>query len=164
MKALIVYFSVTGRNGQIAKALDQALRERGYSAERFYLEPVKKMSVTGAIARSVFARPMELTRIPDLTGYDLLAIVGPVWASRVNPPVRAFLNAVSHMEGRTVINVVGGFNPHENVVKEIDRELRRRKAGPIISSAVRMRDVDTPEKTMIIAREIVGHLPEESGP
>jgi hypothetical protein len=161
VRAMIVYFSVTGRNGQIAKALDQALRENGYAPERFFLEPTRKLGVAGAIATAVLARTVELTGMPDLTGSDLVAIVGPVWASRVNPPVRAFLNALPDLGGKTVINIVGGYNPHENVVKEIDRELRQRNAGLVVSSAVRMRDVDTPEKTIIIARDIVARISEK---
>lgn len=154
MKATIVCFSATGKNAQIAKALEAALSESGYESERVFLQPARKMGVMRAVFLSLFARSVELIDPPVVGEEDLLAIVGPVWAGSINPPVRTFLKTLPDLGGRTVINLVGGYNPHASVVREINHMLKNRNAGMIVSEPLRMRVVDTPEKLEDTVRRI----------
>lgn len=155
MKATIVYFSVSGKNGQVAKALDAAFQQQGYTVERAFLKPAKPMGVVTGVLRSVFGRGIELDNPPVIEGHDVLAVVGPVWGSAVCPPVRTFVESVTDLGGKPAINLVCGYNPHQNVVRTINHELKRHNVGRIVSEAVRLRDVDTPEKMKALVERIV---------
>ncbi|TVQ37121.1 MAG: flavodoxin family protein [Spirochaetaceae bacterium] len=155
MKATVVYFSVSGKNEQVAKAIDRELKEKGHTTDVVYLQPKRPMGVIKAVINSVFSRSVELAEQYSAGDAELLVLVGPVWASSVNPVTRAFLAQLTDLGGRRVVNVVGGFNPHVNVVREINKQLKAHKAGPIVSRALRMRDVDNPDKMAAVAAEIV---------
>ena len=155
MQATVAYFSVSGKNEQMAKAIDRELREKGHSTELVYLKPARPMGVISAVFHSVFSRSVELAERYTVGEGELLVLVGPVWASSVNPVTRAFLAQLSDLGGKRVINLVCGFSPHENVVREINKQLKTHGAGKIVSKAVRLRDIDSPDKMAAVAADAV---------
>ncbi len=155
MQATVAYFSVSGKNEQMAKAIDRELREKGHSTELVYLKPTRPVKVISAVFQSVFSRSVELAEHYTVGEAELLVLVGPVWASSVNPVTRAFLAQLSDLGGKPVINLVCGFSPHENVVHEINKQLKTHGAGRIVSKAVRLRDIDSPDKTAALAADVV---------
>ena len=164
MKVNVVYYSRSGKNEQVAKAIARALENRGHTAELDRLETTNpNAKIISTIFMSVFRSPAKLINPPDVSDGDLLVLVGPVWASAMCPAMRAFLTTLPDLGGRKVLNIVGGFNPHETVVRDINHKIKPHHSGQIISDALRMRDVDTPEKTIIIAREIAGRVVDGSG-
>ena len=155
MQATVVYFSVSGKNEQMAKAVERELREKGHRTELVFLKPRRLIGVIGGVFLSVLSRTVELSERYSAGDGDLLVLVGPVWASSMNPITRSFLAQLTDLEGRRVINLVCGFNPHDNVVREINKQLKAHKAGKIVSRAVRLRDIDTPDKMAALAAEVV---------
>jgi multimeric flavodoxin WrbA len=153
--ATIVYYSVSGRNEQVARAVERELNTRGATTKLRLLQPRKSMGVIRGALMSVFGRPVELEDATMVGNDDLLVVVGPVWASSINPPMRAFLETLPDLARRRVINLVCGFNPHPEVVKSINKLLEHHHAGPIVSRAIRLRDIDDPDKTAELVAQVV---------
>lgn len=155
MKATVAYFSVTGRNEQVAREIERELADRGVTVERVFLKPKKGMGAVGGAIRSLFNRPVELDlpRLPDPA--DLLALVGPVYASSVCPPVASFLRDLGELDGAKVINVVCGYNTHPDVIGTINGRLKALGSGSIVDRTVRLKDIDSPDRIAALARSVV---------
>ncbi len=162
MQATVVYFSVSGKNEQMAKALDRDLREKGHNSVLVFLKPRRLVGVIGSVLLSVFSRPLELSEDYGAVEGDLLVLVGPVWASSINPVTRAFLNQLKDLGGMRAINLVCGFSPHPNVVRQINRKLKEHHAGKIVSRPVRLRDIDSYDKMMALSDELIKEVTQTS--
>ncbi len=137
MQATVVYFSVSGKNEQLAQAISRELDSRGISVDFVQLVPKRRTGATLGALMAALRRPADLKDYPTLGYEDLLVLVSPVWAGAMTPAVRAFVTNLPSLGGRRVINVVCGFHPHERVVESINKKLKTRGAGPIVSRAVR---------------------------
>ena len=155
MKATVAYFSVTGRNEQVAEAIERELVDRGVTVERVFLKPRKSMGAVGSAIRSLFNRPVELDLRQSPEPADLLALVGPVYASSVCPPVATYLRSLTGLDGAKVINVVCGYNTHPEVIRTINGRLRALGSGPIVERTVRLKDIDSPDRVATLARDVV---------
>jgi flavodoxin len=107
-KILVVYYSLTGNTARVAR--DIAART---GAE---LESLRDPSHgTGAIGfmkacvdalRGSVPKVGPLTR--DITGYDLTIIGTPVWARRMTPAIRAYLQIIRGRTARVAFFVTSG--------------------------------------------------------
>ncbi|TVR68395.1 MAG: flavodoxin family protein [Spirochaetaceae bacterium] len=159
MKTNVVYFSRTGNNGRLARAIARALEDKGHAAELNQLKTTHpNASVIPTVLMSVFKMPARLVDPPVIKDGDLLVLVGPVWASAMCPAIRAFLGTLPDLGGRKVLNIVAGFNPHENVVRDINHKIKTHNSGLIVSDALRLRDVDNPEKMSEYAEGMVKRI------
>ena len=156
MDATLAYFSVTGRNEQVARAIERELNAREVTTASVILKPKKEMGAVAGAIRSLLNRPIELAEPVAPVESGLLVLVGPVYASSVSPPVAAYLRGLQSLDGKRVINVVCGFNTHPDVVQSINRRLKALGCSRIVDRAIRLRDIDTPEKTAALAAELVG--------
>ncbi len=138
MQATVVYFSVSGKSEELAQAISRELDSRGVGVDVVRLMPKHPHGATLGALMAAMRRPAELEQYPKLGDEDLLVLVSPVWAATMTPAVREFLTHLPELGGRRVINAVCGFHPHERAVERINRELRARGAGSIVSRAVRV--------------------------
>ena len=155
MDATVAYFSVTGRNEEVARAIERELTRREVTTTSVFLKPKKEMGAVGSAIRSLLNRPVELAEPVAPVETGLLVIVGPVYASSVSPPVAAYLRGLQSLDAKRIINVVCGFNTHPDVVQAINRQLKSLGCGRIVDRAIRLRDIDSPEKTAELAAELV---------
>jgi hypothetical protein len=155
LDATVAYFSATGKNEQVARAIERELSSRGVTTATVFLKPRKEMGAVGGAIRSLLNRPVELAEPVAPVRTELLVLVGPVYASSISPPIAAYLRGLSPLEGRRVINVVCGFNTHPDVAESIGRRLKALGCGRIVDRAIRLRDVDSPEKSAALAAELV---------
>ena len=155
MHATIVYFSSTGRNEQMAKAVERELAGDGYETKLISLKPKKTIGATMGSLMAMFGRTVELVGDITVPEGDMLVLVSPTWAGYICPPMLTFLKQLPDLGGRKVINLVCSFNPHPNVEHQIDKMVKAHKSGPIVSRAIRLKDIDNPEKTAAKAKEIV---------
>jgi flavodoxin len=97
-RILVVYYSMSGNTQRVAKDLAaylgadlQRLRERTHRRGfRGYLR---------AVFDSLRARPASLIHTArDAAGYDLIIVGTPIWAGRITPAVRTYLES---LRGRT---------------------------------------------------------------
>ncbi len=155
MKAKVVYFSRTGKNKRVAEAIAQALTDDGNTVELERIETTKPgATLVFGVAMSVLKIPAKLVDPPSVDDGDLLVLVSPVWASSMCPAIRAFLATLPDLQGRTVLNVVCGYNAHESVARSINHEIKRHNAGTIVMESIRLRDVETPENLADYAHRI----------
>lgn len=94
MKTLVIYYSKTGNTKLIAENLAQKL-----NADILALKPKKEIKSDGFMLyfrggfQSMTKKKIKLESIEtDFTDYDLILLGTPVWAWRLNPVVRSFLN------------------------------------------------------------------------
>ncbi|TVR68394.1 MAG: hypothetical protein EA427_10820 [Spirochaetaceae bacterium] len=154
MKTLVVYYSITGRNEQLAKGVRDAFTRRGHTAEIHGLKTVVPLSALTGVLMSVLRRPSKLAALPPVEDAEILVIVGPVWASSLCPAVRAFLNALDNLEGKSIVNLVVGYGIYEQLMRKINHTLKVRKADKVVSRALRLKDMDSHDKIDDLANEV----------
>lgn len=102
MKAIVVYYSLTGKTKSIAEGLAKEL-----GCETKQIEEVKKRSIVGAYILGAFTamrgkvseiRPLDI----DMQAYDTVVIATPVWASSPVPAINAFVANTSFKNKNTV--------------------------------------------------------------
>ena len=91
MKPIVVYYSRTGTTKKLAEAMAQAL---GCDIEEL-VDTQKRSGMSGWLRCGRQAMNESLTTLEplkkDISQYDMVIIGGPVWASKISVPVRAFL-------------------------------------------------------------------------
>ena len=110
MKAIVVYYSLTGKTRSIAEGL---AKELGCEAKR--IEEVRKRSVLGAYVLGAFAamrgKTSEIVNMNiDMQAYDTVVIATPVWASSPVPAVNAFVanNSFENKDAVVIISSASG--------------------------------------------------------
>ena len=94
MKAVVVYYSLTGNTALVARMIGKAL-----GADMIRLKPEKEIPDSGARKyilggkSAIFNEKPRLSNLNlSLDGYDTLILGTPVWAGRFAPPVNTFLS------------------------------------------------------------------------
>ena len=126
MKALVVYYSLTGKtklvSEVIAEALDAMLLEIKETKPR---KPGLLTYLTGGFA-AVTNRGSEINPIDvDIKQNETIFIGSPVWASRPTPAINSFIYK-TNFEGRSIIPffTMGGNNAEKalaNITAKIER-------------------------------------------
>jgi len=115
MKALIVIHSQTGHTVFFARAIAESLQKLGCETDTEILRTV------------TFARPtsraIELRRVPDPAGYDILLAGAPVWAFNASPVIMAYLNELKTLKGMRAAAFVTHALPFR--IFGVERALRR---------------------------------------
>ena len=100
MKYLVVYYSRTGNNKTIGDAIAQAL-----SADIDVIIDKKKrkgfLNWLRAGRDSIGEKLTEIEFEKDPQDYDTIVIGSPIWAGRLIPPLRTYLNSVN-LKGKRV--------------------------------------------------------------
>ncbi|HEX68009.1 MAG TPA: hypothetical protein ENG13_02970 [bacterium] len=133
MKALIVYFSLTGNTEKLALLLEEELINRGLDVEKIKVEGGEG-SFMGECLRALFQQKVSLEG-KDVGPYDLILIGSPVWAFS---PVPAILTFVSNSEGWEGKKVLLFFTFGSGLGKERAEIILRKKIqerqGEVVSS------------------------------
>ncbi|MBT9155880.1 MAG: hypothetical protein DDT37_00854 [Firmicutes bacterium] len=102
-KILVAYFSLTGSTRLIGKAV---AKELGADIEE--IVPVRHyplrglwLYLYGGMQAVLGATPRLERTIVNAHDYDIVIVGTPVWAGRMAPPVRSFLNSLA-LEGKKV--------------------------------------------------------------
>jgi len=101
MKSLVLYYSRTGNTRRVAKKIASLL-----GAEEEEIKDVKKRSgflgYVGAGIDALFSKPTQIAPLAhNVADFDLIVIGTPVWAGRMTPAVRTFLQR-SELRGKKV--------------------------------------------------------------
>ena len=101
MKALVIYYSMSGNVGQIAEMISEKS-----GADLLAIHPVKaypdkgaKKFLWGGKSALMGDKPKLQPYIFDADKYDTIIFGSPVWASSFTPPVRSFIE-----ENRDALN------------------------------------------------------------
>jgi len=135
MKALVVYYSWTGKTELVATSISKVL-----NADLGKIEEVKsRKGFFGFISGGYGAAKGKCSRIKplnlNLNNYELIFLGTPVWALRPTPAINAFISKVD-FKGKEVVLFVtmGGFGGKKAI--KIMKDKIRRKEGKIIGSFI----------------------------
>jgi len=133
MKALVVYYSSTGKTELVAKAIAKIL-----NADIWKIEELKKKGVFARyISGAISAAKGEYSEIKpidhNIGDYDLIFIGTPVWAFKPTPAINAFISKANFKDKKVIIFVtmrgMGGKSAIRALVDAIES-----KGGKIINS------------------------------
>jgi hypothetical protein len=91
MKTLVVYYSLTGRTRALAQALVQELGADSGEIRCARYRAGFWIYVKGSYDSAVGRLPPIEAPERSPSGYDLVVLAGPIWASHAAPPLRAYL-------------------------------------------------------------------------
>ena len=126
MKALIVYFSRTGRTRKVAEAiasltgsdLEEIREKRGRGGPLGWLR--SGMESTRGMLPNI--EPLD----KDPASYDLVVIGTPIWASNASSPVRAFVKQYGDRIREAAFFCTGDGNEADKVFKGLEELLGRK--------------------------------------
>lgn len=120
-RVLIVYYSSSGNTRRVAKALAQQLdADVARLRERTRREGL--LGRVRAVLDSLRERPARLVDYPKNTGEYELTIVGtPVWAGKITPAARAFLESLRGHTRHIAFFTTSGNTPIEQNVPEMEK-------------------------------------------
>jgi flavodoxin len=134
MKALVVYYSLTGKTNVVAQAL---ARELGADVRR--VEDVEKPSVTwwfiftGAISAMRGAQSKIKPIDTDLRGYDRIFVGSPVWGGSPSTAINAFIAKADFSGKEAVPFMTMGGNHASGALKKMSERIEER-GGKIAGS------------------------------
>jgi len=103
MKIGIVYYSRTGNTRQVAKTLEEKLKEQSAEVKRIELEHVKRPGffTAGKTATKQLELPMKNTDF-DMGAYDVILAGSPTWNKRPSPFIITFINKAENMKEKKI--------------------------------------------------------------
>jgi flavodoxin/ferredoxin len=110
MNVTIIFFSQTGHTRSVARAMAEAIREKGHTA------------------RTV---PLRKATPQDATIGDVLAVGTPCFSSQAPTPVKAFLRTLPPLDGKRAFVFATSGGAPGRVLYDLTRLLRRKGAGVI---------------------------------
>jgi len=132
MKALVVYYSLTGKTKLVAEAIAQNL-----NTDIRRVEDLRKRSVLGRLSGVISAiRNMKSEIKPadfDIHNYDLVFIGTPVWAFKPTPAINTFILKADFKNKKVVLFITMGGIGGKNTIK-VMRNAIETKGGKIINS------------------------------
>jgi len=141
MRALIVYYSLTGNTVKVAGYLGETLKKRdGAEVESRRLEVLDEVKdFAGQAIRALLHRQTKIKEtIFDVTGYDMICLGSPVWALAPAPAVNAYLSRCSGLEGKEAIifATYGSGLGKERCLNRIERILIKKGIKGVVRFAV----------------------------
>lgn len=133
MKAIVVYYSLTGKTRSIA---DGFSKELGCDVKQ--LQETKKRSLAGAYFLGAFAamrgktseiRPLDI----DMQAYDTVIIATPVWASSPVPAVNTFI-ANTSFENKNVVFLISPASGDDSKAASLMKDKIHAKGGTVLQN------------------------------
>jgi len=132
MKALVVYYSLTGKTELVAKGI-----ARGLNVDMRKVEDLKKMGVFGRLSGAISAAKGASSEIKtmdfDIHNYDLVFIGTPVWAFKPTPQINAFISKADFKDKKVIIFVTMGGTGDKSTIKALVNAIKS-KGGKVINS------------------------------
>jgi flavodoxin len=122
LKTLTIYYSATGKSASLAKALSEKF---GY--DLYEIKPQKKLSkvnmyVKGCLdAMRAKGLPIEENDLPNVSNYEELVLLSPVWAGSPPPYVYEFFNKedVAGLKIHVIFSCMGGAGSSEKKIRKL---------------------------------------------
>src|SRR5688572_562958 len=105
MKTLISYYSFTGNNEALARALQQKL-----NCDLYRITEVKKRKAITILWDIVFRRLPKVEKpIATLDQYDHIIFCSPIWNGKIATPLKSFvINEKDHIQQYSFITICSG--------------------------------------------------------
>ena len=140
MKIAIVYYSYSGNTDKAAKTVAQLLQAKNHDVERLRLEaPGESDNFFVQCLRAAIRRKVEIAPVKtDLSGYDLVMLATPVWASQMVPAMRKFLEQASGLSAKpaAVFATYHSGLGKEQCLNSLEQALKRKGARSVCRFAI----------------------------
>ena len=126
MKTVVVSYSLTGNNGDLAASLAAAL-----GAEHVSITESKRRAMGTIVLDVMFKRTPKIALSAEkLEGYDLVLFVSPVWMGQIASPLCACFKQIGHQIDRyAFVSICGGADgPNPKLAAELESRLGRAPA------------------------------------
>jgi len=112
MKIGIVYYSRTGNTRQVAKTLEEKLKEKNAEVDLIEIEHVKRPGflTAGKTATKQLELPIKNTDF-NMGKYDVILAGSPTWNKRPSPFIITFINKAQNMKGKKIAIFGTGMSP-----------------------------------------------------
>lgn len=133
MKALVVYYSVSGSTELVARDVQKLA---GGDIEKIE-DHVKRSGIIGFIRSGYQASTGKTPEIDPLShdpgDYDVVVIATPIWASKICPPVMSFIRkyGTEIKKPAFIITHAAADNDYLNLAGEIEKKLGKEAAGTL---------------------------------
>jgi len=160
MRALIVYYSLTGNTAKAAEYLEEALKEKqGTEVKSRRLEVLDEAgSFAGQTIRALLCRRAKIKEsIFDVTGYDMICLGSPVWALAPAPAVNAYLSRCSGLEGKeaVIFATYGSGLGKERCLNRIEEALIKKGVKGVVRFAVAQSKIADEEKAKAFIKNVL---------
>jgi flavodoxin len=107
MKTLIIYYSYTGNNAKLAKAISNKL-----NADCIELKETRKRTTVSILLDIVFNRIPKIQNIDrDIIDYEYIIFVAPIWFGKIGTPLRrAFQKLKNTNQNISLVTLSAGYD------------------------------------------------------
>jgi hypothetical protein len=126
VKTVIVSYSLTGNNQDLASSLSAAL-----GAEHVRITERKRRTMGTIVMDVMFHRTPRITMpAASIEDAELVIFVGPVWMGQIASPFRACLKQLGHKIDRyAFVTICGGATgPNPKLAEELEKRLEKKPA------------------------------------
>ena len=126
MKTLVISYSLTGNNDDLAASVAAAL-----GAEHVRITEPKPRKMSKIVLDVAFSRTPEIIMpVEKIETYDWVLFVGPVWMGQVASPFRVCFRQLSQQIGKyAFISICGGADgPNPKLADELEERLGKEPA------------------------------------
>lgn len=162
-RVALVYYSRSGNTKSLAQKVHVFLNERGFQADDCELVPERKLKMIPGIFKGAKGAsvPLEKGFKFEKAAYDLVVVMGPVWASSNTPVINAFYENYCNEGSRYAIvttsaDLKASLNPINNQIDKIASF----KANVAFSEAFKGPELKIEEKLNEAALKLVGKIEE----
>jgi flavodoxin len=112
MKIGLMYYSRTGNTKQVAKTLEEKLKEKNAEVDLIEIEHIKRPGflTAGKAATKQLELPIKNTDF-DMGKYDVILAGSPTWNKRPSPFIITFINKAENMKGKKIAIFSTGMSP-----------------------------------------------------
>ncbi|MBU3933443.1 MAG: NAD(P)H-dependent oxidoreductase [Candidatus Omnitrophica bacterium] len=133
MDIAIVYYSYSGNTHRAAKVVEEVLKSQNNAVRRLRIEaPSESNNFFVQALRGLAKKKTEINPIEtDLSGYDLIIFATPVWAGKMVPAMRKFLEKAGALGGKKAIVFVtygSGFGK-EHCLRSLEAAIEKKGAN-----------------------------------
>ena len=141
MRTLIVYYSFTHNNQQLAEALQEKLK-----CDMHRIDTVKTRSGWSILLDLLFKRTPEIkSHSYPVEAYDQCIFISPVWGGKIATPLKAFLEKEKYNVNRySFITLCGGYAGQKEKLRNELTHLLEQEPGLV--EELWVNDILPPEK------------------
>lgn len=97
----IIYYSRTGNTEEVAKKIEEKVKDKKVNVETIKIEHVKRPSFLMAAYAAIRQKDLPIANANfDLKKYDTLIIGSPVWVGRPAPFIKTFVNSTTNVKAK----------------------------------------------------------------
>lgn len=126
MKTLIIYYSYTGNNGELAEKIAEKM-----GADLYRIIEKRERTTKSIIFDMLLNRNPRLKGVPEnVENYDLVVFIAPVWIFKIASPLRTcFKHLKNRIKKYGFITVSGGaLGPNTKIASELVKRLGKNMA------------------------------------